>query len=183
MARSKMAPATLEDVRIMFRNFSGKEGQYNRAGDRNFAVALPPEVASEMARDGWNIKQLKARDEDEQPQDYLQVKVNFGGRPPRIVLVSSRGRTNLGEGEVDILDWVDIEKVDMILNPFEWEVNGKTGVKAYLSSIFVTMHEDELDLKYAHIPEIQSGQKALTSGEFEDMGEIETQYAIERGNF
>lgn len=183
MAKNKMTSATLEDVRIMFRNFSGKEGQFNREGDRNFAVALDPDTAGEMARDGWNIKQLKAREEGDIPQDYMQVKVNFGGRPPKVVMITSRGRTSLGEGEVDILDWVDIEKVDMIINPYEWTVSGKSGIKAYLQSIFITIREDELDLKYADVPEIQSGQKALTSGDYEDLGEIEEQNAIERSPF
>lgn len=183
MAKNKMTSATLEDVRIMFRNFSGKEGQFNREGDRNFAVALDPNTAAEMHRDGWNIKQLKAREEGDTPQDYVQVKVNFRGRPPKVVLISSRGRTNLSEAEVDILDWVDIEKVDMIINPFQWEVSGKTGIKAYLQSIFITIREDELDLKYADVPEIQSAQKALTSGAYEDLGEIAEQRALESNPF
>ena len=38
----------VEDARIIFRNFSGKEGQYNREGDRNFAVVLPPDIAQQM---------------------------------------------------------------------------------------------------------------------------------------
>ena len=51
----KLGPATLEDVCIIFRNFEGKEGQYNRAGDRNFAVVLTKEMAKAMMEDGWNV--------------------------------------------------------------------------------------------------------------------------------
>ena len=47
--------------------------------------------------------------------------------------------------------------MDLILNPYEWAVNGKTGVKAYLKSIFVTIQEDELERKYADVPEIDFG--------------------------
>ncbi len=36
----------MEGVRIIFRNFSGKESQYNREGDRNFAVLLGDDVDS-----------------------------------------------------------------------------------------------------------------------------------------
>lgn len=153
MAESRLNNVTLEDVRIVFRNFSGKEGRYNREGDRNFAVLLPEELASDMAADGWNIKHLSPRDDGDTPQAYVQVSVNFRGRPPRVVMVSSRGRTNLGEDEVNILDWVEIDKVDLIIRPYQWEVNGKTGVKAYLQSIFVTIEEDELELKYADVPD------------------------------
>lgn len=153
----KLGPATLEDVRIIFRNFEGKEGQYNRAGDRNFAVVLTKEMAEAMMEDGWNVKFPKARpdiDPEEDTRDpYLQVTVGYKGRPPRIVTITSRGRTELSEENVEILDWVDIAKVDLVIRPYEWEVNGRSGVKAYLKSMYVTIDEDDLDRKYADVPD------------------------------
>ena len=146
----------MEDVRIIFRNFAGKEGMYNREGDRNFAVLLNPKLAKEMDKDGWNVKTLKAREEGDDEQAYLQISVNFKGRPPQIVMITSRGRNHLGEEEVELLDWADIRIVDLIIRPYEWAVNGKTGVKAYLQSIFVTIEEDALQLKYADVNEIPS---------------------------
>ena len=144
----------MEGVRIIFRNFSGKEGQYNREGDRNFAVLLDEKVATDMAEDNWNVKWLKPREDDEEdavPQAYLPISVNFKGRPPRIVLITSRGRSNLDEDSVEMLDWVDIINVDLIVRPYEWTVNQKTGIKAYLQSIYVTIEEDALELKYSEL--------------------------------
>ena len=142
----------MEGVRIIFRNFAGKEGQYNREGDRNFAVLIDEKTAEAMDADGWNIKTLKPRDTDEgseeAPQPYLPVSVNFNGRPPRIVMITSRGRTNLDENQIEVLDWADIKNVDLIVRPYEWTVNGKSGIKAYLQSIYVTIEEDPLEMKY-----------------------------------
>jgi hypothetical protein len=143
----------MEGVRIIFRNFSGKEGQYNREGDRNFAVLLDEKTAKAMTEDNWNVKWLRPRseEEDEAPQAYLPISVNFKGRPPRIVLITSRGRTTLDEGSVEMLDWADILNVDLIVRPYEWTVNQKSGVKAYLQSIYVTIQEDALELKYSDL--------------------------------
>lgn len=148
---------TIEGARIVFRNFAGREGQYNREGDRNFAVLIDePKLEKELKREGWNVKYLTPRDKTEKEQPYLQVSVNFKGRPPKVVLLANRGgrqvRTDLGEDEVEILDWIEIANVDMILNPYEWSVSGKSGIKAYLKSMFVTMDEDELDQKYNTVP-------------------------------
>lgn len=145
----------IEDARIVFRNFAGKEGMYNREGDRNFAVLLDdPKVVKMLEKDGWNVKYLKAREEDDDEQPYLQVSVNFKGRPPQIVMLTSRGRTTLHEDECEILDWADIRTCDLIVRPYEWVVNGKSGIKAYLQSIFVTIEENALELKYADIHDV-----------------------------
>lgn len=141
----------MEGVKIVLRNFAGKEGMYNREGDRNFSVLLDPKTAKDMAEDGWNVKQFKVREEGDEPQDYLPVSVNFNGRPPKIVMITSRGRNLLGEDEVELLDYADIQNVDLIVRPYHWNVSGKTGVKAYLQSIYVTIEEDELELKYADL--------------------------------
>lgn len=142
----------MEGVRIIFRNFAGKEGQYNRAGDRNFAVLLDEKVAQAMAADNWNVKWLKPREHEEEenevPQAYLPVSLKFDIFPPRVVLITSRGRNNLDEGSVEMLDWANIINVDLIARPYEWTVNGKSGIKAYVQSLYVTIEEDALEMKY-----------------------------------
>jgi hypothetical protein len=139
---------TIEDAHILFRNFAGKEGKYNRAGERSFCVLLTDTVAEPMLRDGWNVRYLNPSDEGELPTPYVQVSVGFNNRPPRIILLTSTTRTQLEEPSVEILDWADIRLADLIIRGYEWSVNGKSGIKAYLQSLFVTIEEDELEKKY-----------------------------------
>lgn len=139
----------VEDARLVFRNFSGKEGQYNREGDRNFSVILNEEVAKLMLKDGWNVKYLASRDEGDPDTPYIQVAVSYKNRPPHVVMITSTARTNLTEESVEVLDYADIAMCDLIARAYEWEVNGKTGIKAYLQSMFVTIEEDALQRKYA----------------------------------
>lgn len=158
-----------EDATIMFRNFTGKEQTFNSAGDRNFCLFLEPEKAESMKIEGWNVKQLRPREEGDEPQAYVQVAVSYGkGRPPRIVLITSRGRVDLGGDEVALLDFADIKKVDVILNPYEWDVNGNKGVKAYLKTAFITLNEDELEMKYADLEDAQVPTMAMSSTASED---------------
>lgn len=146
----------IENARIVFRNFAGKEGMYNREGDRNFCVILEPEVAAQLADDGWNVKTLKSREDGEEPTPYIQVSVGFKVRPPLVVMISSQGRNTLSEDNLEVLDWVDVANVDLIITPYEWLVNGKSGVKAYLKSMYLTIEEDALSLKYRDLPELRT---------------------------
>lgn len=140
----------IEGAEIIFRNFSGKEGQYNREGDRNFSVIIPDEkTAQDLLADGWNVKYLNPREEGDLPTPYVPVAVRFDILPPRIVMITSMARTNVDENMVEVLDWANIENADIIVRAYEWEVNGKKGLKAYLKSLFVTIEEDYLERKYA----------------------------------
>lgn len=169
----------IENARIIFRNFAGLEGQYNRAGDRNFGVVLEPALAEQMEKDGWNVKYLRPREEGDEPTPWVQVSVSYKGRPPRIVMVTYRGdkpqRVTLPEELVEMVDFADIANADLILNPYVWNVNGKSGIKAYLKSLFVTISQDELERKYADVEEIDISGAPLQIADHahvDDDGEI-----------
>lgn len=145
---------TIEGARIVFRNFSGKEGRFNPPGKKNFCVLLDNELASNLKDDGWNVKWLKPREEDDEPQAYIQVSVNFDTIPPKIVLVTSSGKQVLDDKTVSILDWAEIANVDIIIRPYNWEMaDGMKGVKAYVKSMYVTIVEDEFEKKYSNVPD------------------------------
>jgi len=139
----------IENAHIFRRNFTGREGMYNQPGQRNFLVSLDEKTAKEMAKDGWNVKFPEPRDEEEDVRDpYIQVNVGYKIRPPRIIMITSNNRVIMTEENVEALDWVDIGMADLIFTASEWSVNGKTGIKAWLKSLFITIEEDELERKY-----------------------------------
>jgi hypothetical protein len=185
----RLGDLTIYDVKLIWRNFSGEEKQFNPKGQRNFSILIGPDDAQAMLADGWNIKFMKPQEGDdpnEPLQAHLPVKVNFNGRPPKIVMVTRKGKTALDEDLVGALDYVVIAKADIIINPYRWNVSGKSGITAYCKSLYITIQEDELDLAYADIPELDRNGNllALESGEqvveFEDLGEnYNRQYELE----
>lgn len=150
MAYKQVDNIVIEDAQIIFRNFSGEETKFNRAGNRNFCVIIDdPDMAKTLTDDGWNVKQLRPRDEEDDPRSYIQVKVNFGNVPPKVFLISGHNKTELDEESVGALDYADLKTCDLVIRPYNYDVNGKTGISAYLKKGYFVIDQDELDAKYA----------------------------------
>ena len=142
----------IEGAIVRFQNFSGREDRFNAAGDRNFTVVIDnADVAQQLADDGWNIKLSKPRDEDAEPERRLPVKVSYKIRPPRVFIVDRNGniKQELFEDTVGCLDSLDIIQADLIINPSRWEVNGATGIKAYLKTGYFMVNDDPFEGKYS----------------------------------
>lgn len=165
----RIQPVVMENRRILFRNFSGLEGKYNNKGNRNFCVTLTDEEAEAMERDGWNVKWLLPREEGDAAQAYLKVRVKFPdpdskARPPRVIMITSRGKTPLDESMVSILDWAEITNVDLIFRAWQYDIGGRQGLSAYLNAIYVTIREDELEKKYADVPDSAASSLEVHEG-------------------
>lgn len=139
----------IEDARLLFLNFSGREDAFNDAGKRTFCVVLPPDIAQVMEADGWNVKYLAAREEGEEDTAYLPVEAKYNKYPPKITIITSSGPKLLTEDTVAMLDSQDFKTVDIIVNPYTWSApGGKGGIKAYLKVMYAVLEEDVLTKKY-----------------------------------
>lgn len=139
----------IDDARIIFKNFSGEESKFNRAGDRNFAVRInDPDVVDQLIADGWNVTVKPPKEEGDDPYMYIKVKIKFNDRGPKVFLKSGKHVRRLSEQNVGLLDSIDILRVDLDLRAYDWEVNGKTGRTAYLDSINVEQNLNRFEEYY-----------------------------------
>lgn len=140
----------IEGARIGKRNFSGYEEELNAEGNRYFLLYLDVELAKKMEEDGWNVKYSSHDVDKEKP--YIKVFVRFGKYPPKIILISDGVQTLLDETNIGVLDKTLMQNVDIAIRPFVWEIGGKSGVKAYVKTMYVTAAPGDFSDKYNDIP-------------------------------
>lgn len=153
MAKNNIENIKIENARIVFRNLSGKPDKFNpQGGKRSFSVVIEdPEFANELKREGWNIKQFNpSPDSDEEPAHFISVKVSYNNIPPHIYLCTSKNKTLLNEDTVGQLDYAEISNVDIVITPYQYEMSGRTGISAYVKTMYVTVVEDEFASKYEY---------------------------------
>lgn len=137
---------TIEDAEIMYRNFEGAINEYNKEGKKSFSIKLDPDFANQLRNDGWHVRTKEPGEdiEGEVGQDYINIKVNFKVKPPRVVMVTSGSMIPLTDRSIGMLDDADIVTVDLTCVGSPWE----RGISCYLQKAFFNINVDILDQKY-----------------------------------
>lgn len=142
----------IEGANIIWKNFSGERDRFN-PGKRGFSVVIDDAVmADELKQEGWNVKERPLQEgADPSEQEWtLPVKLNMN-RYTQVWLIVRNHKTLLNEDTVAQLDVVDITDCDLSIRPYEWEMSGRTGITAYVDSMYVTIRENKFAEKYADL--------------------------------
>ena len=151
MARTDVPNISIDNAQIRFRNFTGEPTKFDKAGGkRTFSVILDPEMADKLREDGWNVKSWEPEGSDE-PIYHLPVEISYKIYPPKIWMISGNKKTMLQEDTISALQYAEFTKVQLIIRPYCWEVNGKSGVKAYVKAMYATIEEDEFEKEYRNL--------------------------------
>lgn len=141
-----------------WRNFKGEGGPNNTPGNRNFTIGLDDEKAAELRSHGWPVRSKPDTRPGHEGEERHTLKVNVKYRtrdgremkPPKIVVITRRNRTEYGENQVELLDFMEFSNVDVTLNAYP-TVNSFTKeemVGVSLMVMFATVEEDELTAEY-----------------------------------
>ena len=160
MARKdRMEDVTLKGLQnkdIIFRNFEGVANRFNNAGDKNFCIIIDEELAGYLQSKGFTIKHTNGS-EDYEPAPYIKIKLGFTRKdgtdnphPPKIFKIDSTGIRQLNKDTVKILDGVRFTNVDLIFSasPYIDSKTNETRYSAYLSHLYATIEENELEREY-----------------------------------
>lgn len=142
----------IEGALIIWKNFSGERDKYN-PGKRGFSVVIDdPVMADELSNEGWNVKERPLPEgADSSEQEWtLHVKLNMN-RYTQVWLIVGNHKNLLDENTVAQLDVVDIVNCDISIRPYEWEMSGRSGITAYVDSMYVTIRENKFAEKYADL--------------------------------
>lgn len=153
-------PIIIEGARIKFKNFAGEARQYNPAGQRNFVLCLPDELAQQLTAEGWNVKWKPGRHPEDPDEAQLVVKVKYNesgddhSRDPIAYLIQGQRKIALDGRTVATLDRLAPLNIDLVVRPYVWDINGNVGITAYLDEIYYTAVEG-LSSKYADYEEVR----------------------------
>ena len=142
----------IEGAIVIWKNFSGETNKKKKK-KRGFSVVIDDAtMAEELRNEGWNVKDRPLQEgADPSEQEWtLPVKLNMN-RYTQVWLIVGNHKTLLDENTVAQLDVVDIVNCDISIRPYEWEMGGRTGITAYVDSMYVTIRENKFAEKYADL--------------------------------
>lgn len=111
-------PIVLENVQVIFRKLGSGVPE---SGNSGFEVLLDKKTADYLLRDGMKVRYLPAKPSDPPRQAVLGVSILHLEKLQNLHLLKN----------------TDAMRVDLVIDPYSWEVAGRTGIKAYLLEVRV----------------------------------------------
>lgn len=147
MAKNKIEFENVDGKALIFRNFAGKEGRFNKEGERSFCLEVDEETMIRLREMGFNVRE-KERTSTGEIYRYLPIKINFSSfRPPQINQVTSRGgMSSLDESTIESLDYAEIISASIAINSYDYQNQGR--LTAYLQELLVEIEDDSFAARY-----------------------------------
>lgn len=149
-------------VKWAFSHFDGREDTFNGAGEHNFTIVLPDDVAEKLRAEGWAIRDTAGYEEGDPDEHLLKVKISDKFEMPKIFLLKGTRKIQVDgrkPGDIYIRDLQDIrrdtcEQIDVIITPSRW-VNGQnSGITAYVKELYAKVRESRFAAKYADYEDV-----------------------------
>lgn len=123
----------IDNAKLVLVDFSGMKNRYGNA--REFGVKIDDETAARKLRElGFNVKSWA---------DMTFIKVKVGGKHfPTIYIRDGEENRMLSPNEFGRIDNMRIDRADLDIRPYDWNVNGNTGRSAYLDTMLIYPHAD-----------------------------------------
>lgn len=170
-----------DEAQLIFKNFSGAAKEYNKEGDKNFAIKIDPEFVAQLQNSknkegiGWNVKTFTPKADPQNPNkdltpiNYLKVKIGKGDIPIQIELDGNIDRCV----DMNVLDSLYIEKADIDISAYDSVVMGKSYRSAYLKGMKVYAKAKS---RFDTLPEQNNTASAEAVNEatgYENLGNVE----------
>jgi len=129
----------IDGADLIFKNFSGRETPFNRFGDRNFGVVIHDnDWALALRLIGWNVREIK-----DTGDYFIPVSVKLPSNPPEpMVTVAHKHNERtvqtaykVDSQEIGDLDHMTLTNCMLRIRGCRYEINDKSGIKAFLSSL------------------------------------------------
>ena len=168
---ARIPDINITEGKIAYSNFSGSPTQYNpEGGSRTVTFVIPDDIADGLINEGWKIRKQEFDDGTSRyllDAAFLFRTRNGQPRDPKIFIVRDNRLIHVTEDTADALDRADIVSVDAVIAASHWEYAGRSGIKAYINSMYLTIKENPIDEKYrkmmeeaeAEVPDISSSDE------------------------
>ena len=153
----------VENAVIMWTNFGGNPTKFNpNGGKRTFDLVLPDRIAGMLDSDGWNIKEVRGKNDNDPVMFVTEIGVNPRSNLSIFLCEEVNGkkyRFRVKPEDLSVLDTYQYSDIAVLIRPYVHGRQNSAGstIKGYLQQMnLVRLNEDYFHDKYAEYANAES---------------------------